>query len=60
WHETYLVKAGQYESVYNNMPAFGLGKATELVTATGRRESARSRVGTAMPEPADEVIPSGY
>lgn len=46
WHETYLVKAGQYESVYNNMPAFGLGKATELVTATGRRESARSRVGT--------------
>ena len=41
WHETYLVKAGQYECVYNNMPAFGLGKAAELVTATGRRESAR-------------------
>ncbi len=45
WHETYLVKAGQYESVYNNMPAFGLGKASELVTASGRRESARSRIG---------------
>src|ERR1700722_20128283 len=22
WHETYLVRAGQYENVYNNMPPF--------------------------------------
>src|SRR5437879_8221525 len=27
WHETYKVSAGQYEAVYNNMPAYGLGKA---------------------------------
>ena len=25
WHETYLVKAGQYEAVYGNMPPHGLG-----------------------------------
>jgi hypothetical protein len=26
WHETYLTKPGQYESVYSGMPPFGLGK----------------------------------
>jgi Domain of unknown function (DUF4188) len=31
WHETYLVKAGQYEAVYGNMPPHGLGKAGRLV-----------------------------
>jgi hypothetical protein len=44
WHETYLIKAGQYEAVYGNMPAHGLGKAGRLVpvsessTARGRLE----------------------
>ena len=27
WHETYLVRAGEYEAIYGNMPPFGLGKA---------------------------------
>jgi hypothetical protein len=49
WHETYLVKAGQYEAVYNNMPALGLGKASKLVPASGRRESAPGRLGLADP-----------
>jgi hypothetical protein len=31
WHETYLVRAGEYEAVYGNMPSFGLGKATSAV-----------------------------
>jgi hypothetical protein len=31
WHETYLVRAGEYEAVYGNMPPYGLAKATELV-----------------------------
>jgi hypothetical protein len=31
WHETYLVRAGEYESVYGNMRTFGLGKAGALV-----------------------------
>jgi hypothetical protein len=30
WHETYLVRAGEYETLYGNMPPFGLGKASTL------------------------------
>ena len=45
WHETYLVRAGEYEAVYNNMPPRGLGKAAELIPATGRLASAAGRLG---------------
>jgi hypothetical protein len=31
WHETYLVRAGEYEAIYGNMPPYGLAKATELI-----------------------------
>ena len=31
WHETYLVRAGEYEAVYGNMPPHGLGKASSVV-----------------------------
>ncbi len=31
WHETYLVRDGEYEAIYGNMPARGLGKASRLV-----------------------------
>ncbi|MFM7853467.1 MAG: DUF4188 domain-containing protein, partial [Flammeovirgaceae bacterium] len=44
WHETYKVKAGEYECVYNNMPRYGLGKVGELIPATGTRESASHRI----------------
>lgn len=44
WHETYRIPAGHYEAIYNNMPAFGLGKVFPLVPATGARESARARM----------------
>jgi hypothetical protein len=44
WHETYLVKQGGYETVYNNMPPHGLGKVAELVSASGKRESAKGRM----------------
>jgi hypothetical protein len=41
WHETYLVRAGEYEAIYGNMPPTGLAKATELISisqdATARR-----------------------
>ena len=30
WHETYLVRAGEYEAIYANMPPHGLGKAGRL------------------------------
>ncbi|MFC3831985.1 MULTISPECIES: DUF4188 domain-containing protein [Deinococcus] len=47
WHETYHVEAGAYETVYYAMPPFGLGRVGTLVPATGRRESARGRMGQA-------------
>ena len=31
WHETFLVRAGEYEAVYGNMPTYGLGKASKAV-----------------------------
>ncbi len=45
WHETYLVRAGDFEAVYNNMPVAGLGQAGRLVPAKGRKMSARGRLG---------------
>ena len=44
WHETYSINPGQFESVYGNMPKFGLGAAMEHVEAIGRRETARKRL----------------
>jgi len=44
WHETYLVRAGQYEAIYSGMPPFGLGAAAELVPATEATERARDRI----------------
>jgi len=44
WHETYEVASGHYESVYGNMPRFGLAKATVHVPVGKRGESARERL----------------
>jgi len=44
WHETYKVRAGEYECVYNNMPKYGLGKVGDLIPATGKRETAAERI----------------
>jgi hypothetical protein len=41
WHETYLVRDGEYEAIYGNMPPHGLGKAAHLVPvaeSVGARE----------------------
>jgi hypothetical protein len=46
WHETYRVRAGDYECFYNNMPPFGLAQATSLVPASGGRETAAGRMAT--------------
>jgi hypothetical protein len=43
WHETYLVRAGEYEAVYGNMPPHGLGKAGRLIPVAGD-SSARNRI----------------
>ena len=45
WHETYKVRAGEFECVYSGMPPFGLAKATRSVDAVGHLESARNRLG---------------
>ena len=45
WHETYLARPGSYESVYVNMPPFGLGKAGMLQPAEGVLKSASGRMG---------------
>lgn len=47
WHETYLIKAGQYEAVYSGMPRQGLASAGRLVEAKGPRETARNRIADA-------------
>ena len=43
WHETYLI--GRHESVYVNMPAFGLGEAGELGTTAEMGNRAADRIG---------------
>ena len=48
WHETYLIQPGQVESVYNNMPPYGLGAAFGLVPAQGARQAARQRLETSL------------
>ena|SRR5687768_9089699 len=45
WHETYQVRAGEYETVYSGMPRFGLGKAGTWLPVSAKRESARERIG---------------
>lgn len=45
WHETYRVDPGDTESVYRNVPAFGLGEATGTRPATEESESAARRLG---------------
>lgn len=45
WHETFLVRDGEYEAVYGNMPPKGLGKATSLVPIA-QSSTARNRLRT--------------
>jgi hypothetical protein len=52
WHETYRSRAGDYESVYVNMPAFGLGKAGAGIDAVGANETAEGRLGQRPSVPA--------
>ncbi len=47
WHETYTVGPGLYETIYHNMPPFGLGSVGTLVPATGLYQSAKNRIDAA-------------
>ncbi len=44
WHETYVVPPGQMESIYVNMPRFGLGLAADIFPAKGSRANAAKRL----------------
>jgi Domain of unknown function (DUF4188) len=54
WHETYLIRAGEYESIYSGMPLMGLAKAARLADVSGDAEAARGRLGAV----ADEAQPA--
>lgn len=55
WHETYQVRAGQYEAIYGNMPVFGLAAAARHVPVGRKAQSAAARIGAATAdEPAVE------
>lgn len=44
YHETYRVGAGRHESIYSNMPVFGLAAAGRSVPVGKRGETARARI----------------
>lgn len=58
WHETYQVKAQQFESVYANMPRFGLARAqgAEHLPVARRGNTAAERRGAAAPDD----VPAAY
>jgi hypothetical protein len=50
WHETYLIRAGEYENIYSGMPLMGLAKAARLANVSGDVETARGRLGAVADE----------
>lgn len=57
WHETYRVRAGEYECVYSGMPEFGLAKASSTIDAVGELESARGRLSAGRAAGVDVADP---
>jgi len=47
WHETYHVRAGEYEAIYSGMPLRGLAKASQSAAIAPDQETARQRIGSA-------------
>ncbi|KAK9915529.1 hypothetical protein WJX75_000349 [Coccomyxa subellipsoidea] len=45
YHETYKVRAGEYECIYMNMHPFGLGGVVGTAPIQGRYTTARGRMG---------------
>ncbi|MDJ0381197.1 DUF4188 domain-containing protein [Streptomyces sp. G-G2] len=44
WHETYVVQPGSYESIYGDMPLYGLAAATGVLPVEQRGVTARERL----------------
>jgi hypothetical protein len=47
WHETFLVRAGEYETIYANMPPNGLARASRAVSLA-ESSGARQRIKAAL------------
>ena len=45
WHETFKVRAGEYEAVYGNMPRLGLALAGNHLALAVKGRSAARRIG---------------
>ena len=57
WHETYLIGPGKSESIYGNMPLYGMGKAGHVVEATGARATSGRRLAAgAIPQADPESV----
>jgi hypothetical protein len=53
WHETYRIRAGEYECIYGNMPQVGLAAVGEHLPVGSTGQSAARRIGAvAADEPA--------
>src|SRR5437660_9187924 len=57
WHETFRVRAGEYEAIYGNMPVFGLAAAARSVPASAKANTAAARIGAAT---ADKPVVEPY
>ena len=49
WHQTYAVEPGKYETVYADMPRFGLASAAQHVPAVGGLSAAKGRMTPDLP-----------
>lgn len=45
YHETYKAQSGSYETIYANMPKFGLAKVSNHIPVTVRNATSRRRMG---------------
>ncbi len=57
WHETYRVRAGEYEAIYGNMPRIGLAAAGEHTPVGSSNATAACRMGI---RPDDAPPVAGY
>jgi hypothetical protein len=57
WHETFKIRAGEYESIYGNMPRIGLAAAGSHAPVGSTGQSAARRIGAAQ---ADQPVLEPY
>ena len=56
WHETYRVRTADIETIYGNMPPYGLAAATTSTPVRRGRDSAAARIGAARTD--DPALPA--